>query len=75
MSQTTVPSAKEPGPFVRWLLAAGTSTKQVEGPHAQAVEHDKHPWWKVMCLTGVTRQVIRLAEPDPARRPAVYVGI
>jgi len=36
---------------VGWLLA-GMSTRGVEGPHQKAV-HEKHAWWKVMCLTGV----------------------
>lgn len=29
MSHTTVPSAKEPGPLARWLLATEANTKQV----------------------------------------------
>ncbi len=40
------------GPVARWLLSVQQDT---EGPYEtehQAVPH-RHPWWQVMCLTGV----------------------
>jgi hypothetical protein len=37
-------------PFKRWLLA-DLEVKGTQGPHTQ--EKGEHPWWKVMCLTGV----------------------
>jgi hypothetical protein len=27
--------------------------EEIEGPHAHEGQHHTHPWWKVMCLTGV----------------------
>jgi hypothetical protein len=37
-----------------WLLEGlTTQANQPSGPHQQATEHHQHPWWKVMCLTGV----------------------
>jgi hypothetical protein len=37
-----------------WLLAGlSTQSDQLPGPHKQASERHQHPWWKVMCLTGV----------------------
>ena len=41
---------KERGPFKRWLLQG---TERIEGPHEPEKHHQSHPWWKVMCLTGV----------------------
>jgi hypothetical protein len=38
-------------PFKRWFLA-GLEVKGSQGPHAEEKEIT-HPWWKVMCLTGV----------------------
>ncbi len=37
--------------FKRWLLA-GLEVKGTQGPHVEEKEIE-HPWWKVMCLTGV----------------------
>src|ERR1044072_5605775 len=35
----------------RWLLQG---FKEVEGPYEKDHgKHHQHPWWKVMCLTGV----------------------
>src|ERR671933_11605 len=36
--------------FKLWLLKG---VGEVEGPHEQEGQHHQHPWWKVMCLTGV----------------------
>src|SRR3712207_3551730 len=33
-----------------WLFEG---IKEVEGPHEPEGQHHQHPWWKVMCLTGV----------------------
>jgi hypothetical protein len=38
-------------PFKRWLFA-GLKAKGTQGPHTKGLEIE-HPWWKVMCLTGV----------------------
>lgn len=34
----------------RWLFEG---VKEIEGPHEREHQHHQHPWWKVMCLTGV----------------------
>ncbi|MHB8647921.1 MAG: APC family permease, partial [Thermomicrobiales bacterium] len=39
------------GRFRKWLLTG--QTERTEGPHARQAEHHAHPWWQVMCLTGV----------------------
>ena len=37
-----------------WLLEGlSTQTDQPPGPHTRPTERHQHPWWKVMCLTGV----------------------
>ncbi|CAO5185359.1 Amino acid transporter [Frankia sp. AiPs1] len=42
------------GRVAAWLLSGTEQTTQHAGPHAQpAAEHRLHPWWRVMCLTGV----------------------
>ena len=42
--------AGEQGRFKRWLYRGVTSP---EGPAEPEGRHASHPWWKVMCLTGV----------------------
>jgi hypothetical protein len=37
--------------FKRWLLSE--QPEEVEGPYEQEHHHHVHPWWQVMCLTGV----------------------
>jgi hypothetical protein len=46
------PGAGEPPAnlFKRWLLA-DLEIKGTQGPHSK--HEAEHPWWKVMCLTGV----------------------
>ncbi len=58
MTSTTEaePARRPAGPrrLRRWLLAGAEQAQQHSGPHAQpAEEHRLHPWWRVMCLTGV----------------------
>jgi hypothetical protein len=36
--------------FKLWLFKG---VRESEGPHEQEGQHHQHPWWKVMCLTGV----------------------
>ncbi|HEY1188187.1 MAG TPA: hypothetical protein VGE74_11045 [Gemmata sp.] len=38
--------------FLRWLLE-GADTRGIAGPNARAEHHQKQPWYRVMCLTGV----------------------
>ena len=54
MAETVV--AREPrkrpmGPWKRWFLEG--QVREIEGPHEREGQHPAHPWWKVMCLTGV----------------------
>jgi hypothetical protein len=42
---------KQIGRLKRWLLKG--QLKEIEGPHEREGQHHPHPWWKVMCLTGV----------------------
>src|SRR5436190_8232967 len=52
MVSTAAPEKKRLSPFKRWLYKG---TEQApEGPHEQpAHQQHTHPWWQVMCLTGV----------------------
>jgi hypothetical protein len=34
-----------------WLLEG--HPQEPEGPYEQEGHHTRHPWWQVMCLTGV----------------------
>src|SRR5919112_477889 len=51
MTQSVVPQARPAGRLKSWLLAG--HVKEMEGPHEREGRHHTHPWWKVMCLTGV----------------------
>ena len=42
-----------PGRLRSWLLEGHPVPKQLPGPHQEPTEHHQHPWWQVMCLTGV----------------------
>lgn len=37
--------------FIQWLLTEDRQGKK--GPYPKEKAHQKHPWWQVMCLTGV----------------------
>ena len=46
----TLPT-RQPGSLSTWLLE--DQPREMEGPYEPARPHHKHPWWQVMCLTGV----------------------
>lgn len=41
---------KTKGWFKKWLYEG---VPEIEGPHEPEGRHQRHKWWKVMCLTGV----------------------
>ena len=45
------PSRTQHGRVRRWLLQS--QPQSVDGPYQREQAHHTHPWWKVMCLTGV----------------------
>ena len=50
------PAARHPllHSLERWLLNEEQSTGEHDGPAAQQTSHhQEHPWWQVVCLTGV----------------------
>src|SRR5579883_2316118 len=52
MATADAPPAPARGAFARWLFE-GFTTAGIAGPHAREPKHEKHPWYRVMCLTGV----------------------
>jgi hypothetical protein len=50
VAETTHPSKRLTGQFKRWLLE--DVVEDVPGPEAKEGQ-EQHPWWKVVCLTGV----------------------
>lgn len=42
---------RRPGALSRWLLQG--HVREPEGPHEPEETSHTHPWWQVMCLTGV----------------------
>ncbi|MDQ2682852.1 MAG: amino acid transporter [Chloroflexota bacterium] len=48
----TAGTAQRPGRLRAWLLD-GAPTRETDGPFEPEREAHQHPWWQVMCLTGV----------------------
>jgi hypothetical protein len=44
-------AARRVSPLKRWLLQG--HVQEPEAPYDSEGQHHTHPWWKVMCLTGV----------------------
>ncbi len=51
MAEATISPRKSVNPFKQWFFEG--QVKELAGPHEQEGRHPSHPWWKVMCLTGV----------------------
>ena len=50
MAELTDPSKHHSSRVARWLLEQ--RIEEVRGPEARETQ-EKHPWWQVVCLTGV----------------------
>ncbi len=51
MTTRPVMLAQDRSRLRRWLLRG--HPREIGGPYEQEREHRTHPWWQVMCLTGV----------------------
>ncbi len=51
MTTPQITLAQDRSRLRRWLLRG--HPRERGGPYEQEREHPAHPWWKVMCLTGV----------------------
>src|SRR5689334_10295099 len=51
MAEASVLPKKTISPFKRWFFEG--QVKEVAGPHGSEGQYHTHPWWQVMCLTGV----------------------
>jgi preprotein translocase subunit SecG len=51
MAQVPTPARRPGGRLTRWLLKGQSPERQ--GPYEQERQAHEHPWWQVMCLTGV----------------------
>lgn len=51
MAKSIVPTKRIGKKFINWLLEE--DRKEKEGPYRKEERHRCHPWWQVMCLTGV----------------------
>jgi len=51
MPKSTVSTKRFSKQFIRWLLQEDRQEQQ--GPYRKEEAHHQHPWWQVMCLTGV----------------------
>ncbi len=50
MAESVHPAKTPTGRFRRWLLQE--RIEEIKGPEAKESE-EQHPWWQVVCLTGV----------------------
>ena len=53
LERSSVSGTRSQSPLKRWLFKGLQETQAPEGPHQPEERHHEHPWWKVMCLTGV----------------------
>jgi hypothetical protein len=51
VADTKAPPMRPTDRFKRWLLAE--VVEDVPGPQAKEGRSEQHPWWQVVCLTGV----------------------